>query len=392
MPILPLRVQQSTSTAGTGTIALNAAAAGRRSFQEQFGTGSSRIAYVISGASFFEIGYGAFDGGSPGTLSRDNVLASSNAGALISLPAGTADVFPFLDPGERGLVSGAGTVTIGLADIGNAVCWTGSLASSLYLPAIASVPPGRGLLVRNGGTAALTIDPNASELINGATTLVLAPTQAVELLRVGSVWAAFHEGGRLVGEWITGGWANPPPRTVWANGQALSRAIYAALFAVYGTTFGAGDGSTSFNVPDLHGRTVIGRDDMGGTAASRVTAAVSGLDGVTLGATGGDQRIPTHTHPVTEAPHSHGVTDPGHTHTLRESISYNNSSVIDWVASGDGGHSPVDKAGVINAASTGVSVNAASTGLTVGANTAGGSSANMPPGLVGNVVIYTGVG
>ncbi len=44
---------------------------------------------------------------------------------------------------------------------------------------------------------------------------------------------------------------SPPARTVRANGQALSRTVYSALFAILGTTFGAGDGTTTFNVPSL---------------------------------------------------------------------------------------------------------------------------------------------
>ena len=387
MPILPLRVQQSTSTAGTGTIALNAAAAGRRGFQEQFGTGRSRIAYVISGASFFEIGYGDFDGGSPGTLSRDSVIASSNAGALVSLPAGTADVFPFLDPGERGLVSGTGSITLTLADLGNAVTWTGTVTASLYLPALAGVPQGRSITVRNSGTAALTIDANASETINGSATLVLAPTQAVVLRRVGSAWAGFWEGGRIVGEFVLGAFSTLPPRCIWPAGQAISRSTYAALFAVYGTAHGAGDGSTTFNVPDLRGRAVFGRDDMGGTAASRVTAAVAGLDGTVLGAAGGDQRVPTHTHPVSDPGHAHGITDPSHAHSVANAVIRDYTG--DGYGSGGWGHPAT-----INTSYnfTGITVNSASTGISVGNNTGGGGGANMPPAFIGSIVIYTGVG
>lgn len=54
-------------------------------------------------------------------------------------------------------------------------------------------------------------------------------------------------------------------------GQAVSRTTYAALFTAIGTVYGIGDGSTTFNLPDLRGRTVAGQDDMGGTAASRLT-------------------------------------------------------------------------------------------------------------------------
>lgn len=54
-------------------------------------------------------------------------------------------------------------------------------------------------------------------------------------------------------------------------GQAVSRTDYANLFTVVGTVYGIGDGSTTFNLPDLRGRTVAGQDNMGGTAASRLT-------------------------------------------------------------------------------------------------------------------------
>jgi len=54
-------------------------------------------------------------------------------------------------------------------------------------------------------------------------------------------------------------------------GQAVSRTTYAALFTAIGTTYGTGDGSTTFNLPDLRGRTIAGVDDMGGSAASRLT-------------------------------------------------------------------------------------------------------------------------
>lgn len=59
-------------------------------------------------------------------------------------------------------------------------------------------------------------------------------------------------------------------------GQAVSRTTYAGLFSAIGTTFGVGDGSTTFNVPDLRGRVAAGEDDMGGTAANRLNVALTG--------------------------------------------------------------------------------------------------------------------
>lgn len=101
-------------------------------------------------------------------------------------------------------------------------------------------------------------------------------------------------------------------------GQAVSRTgTTAALFALLGTTYGAGDGSTTFNVPDLRGRAVAGKDNMGGTAANRLTTAGSSVDGATLGAPGGAQ---THTLTVAQIPsHDHGgntANDGTHAHSI----------------------------------------------------------------------------
>ena len=83
--------------------------------------------------------------------------------------------------------------------------------------------------------------------------------------------------------------ASAPSGWVLCDGSAISRTDYSTLFAVVSTSFGTGDGSTTFNVPDLRGRMLVGKDDMGGSAASRVTSGSEGLDGGTLGATG--QRV-----------------------------------------------------------------------------------------------------
>lgn len=101
------------------------------------------------------------------------------------------------------------------------------------------------------------------------------------------------------------GGTSAPTGWLLCYGQAVSRTTYAALFAVLGTTYGSGDGSTTFNVPDLRGRTVAGQDDMGGSSANRLTNQSGGLNGDTLGATGGSE---THTLSTAQMPsHSHYV-------------------------------------------------------------------------------------
>jgi microcystin-dependent protein len=85
------------------------------------------------------------------------------------------------------------------------------------------------------------------------------------------------------------------------------------------TTFGAGDGTTTFNLPDLRGRGVFGKDDMGGGAAGRIGSVSTDngtVNGSTLGSSGGSathvltsNEMPAHTHAasVSPNPHSHTV-------------------------------------------------------------------------------------
>lgn len=67
-----------------------------------------------------------------------------------------------------------------------------------------------------------------------------------------------------------------PPGWLLCYGQAVSRATYAGLFEAIGTVYGTGDGSTTFNVPDMRGRVAAGKDNMGGTAAGRLNVNTTG--------------------------------------------------------------------------------------------------------------------
>jgi microcystin-dependent protein len=109
-------------------------------------------------------------------------------------------------------------------------------------------------------------------------------------------------------------------------GQNVSRTTYADLFAVVSTTYGAGDGSTTFGLPDLRGRVPAGLDNMGGSDAGRLDWAN------TLGTSGGTQ-----THTLTSA--ESGL--PAHSHTTKtiSNLANNNGmwhNNADTVAGGDG--------------------------------------------------------
>lgn len=156
--------------------------------------------------------------------------------------------------------------------------------------------------------------------------------------------------------------AASPNGFLLCNGQAVARTTYAALFAAIGTAYGAGDGSTTFNLPDLRGRVAAGKED----AATRLTSGVSGVDGAALGAAGGDQRLQSH---------SHAVSDPTHFHYYgMGGIPYNGGNVRS--TSGDGTNFGY---AATNGSATGISIQ----------NAGSGSTQNVQPTLILNYIIAT---
>lgn len=115
-------------------------------------------------------------------------------------------------------------------------------------------------------------------------------------------------------------WPMPtvPAGYLVCGGQAVSRTTYSELFSVLGTYYGSGDGSTTFNLPDMRGRAPFGGDGMGGALAGRLQNNVCGVDGSTIGAVGGDQNLSRHTHLFTDPGHSHSINDPTHNHYLND--------------------------------------------------------------------------
>ena len=110
--------------------------------------------------------------------------------------------------------------------------------------------------------------------------------------------------------------SSAPTGFLLCYGQAISRSTYADLFSAISTTYGTGDGSSTFNVPDLRGRVVAGQDDMGGSSGDNLTGLSGGVNGDTLGATGGSEshtlaiaQMPAHTHTVTAHENPGGTGD-----------------------------------------------------------------------------------
>ena len=163
-----------------------------------------------------------------------------------------------------------------------------------------------------------------------------------------------------------------------ANANSGSGAAVAIVVAPHGV----GDGSSTFNLPDLRGRTIAGVDNMGGGTAGRITAGTAGVTGTTLGAAGGDQRLHQHGHGVSDPSHNHGVNDPGHQHLLH--------SMVDNLGSGSafgGGAANLEITDrYTDGAGTGIWLNASGTGISI-ANAGAGASQNVQPTLMLNYII-----
>ena len=144
----------------------------------------------------------------------------------------------------------------------------------------------------------------------------------------GSAWAEL--GGAPTGAVFAMAHSTVPSGYLECNGAAVSRSTYANLFAVLSTTYGSGNGSSTFNLPDLRGEFIRGWDNSRGVDSGRSIASSQS-----------DQN----------KQHNHGVTDPGHIHGIKYSNTDNNHGNIE--ESGDG----TDGTNNTNSATTGISIN-----------------------------------
>jgi microcystin-dependent protein len=143
-----------------------------------------------------------------------------------------------------------------------------------------------------------------------------------------------------------------PSGYLTCDGTAVSRTTYSALFAIVSSLYGSGDGSSTFNVPDLRGKFMAGYD----AGTSVLTSVTTGMiEGNVIGNSGGTQAV---TLAIAQMP--------AHTHSV---------SVVD----GGGSAIGID---IVNDA-------AAGTDRTTGSTGGGGAHSNIPPALIVNFVIKT---
>jgi microcystin-dependent protein len=199
--------------------------------------------------------------------------------------------------------------------------------------------------------------------INGA---VIGGSNAVagtfSTVNASTITATTYTGGGIAPTGSLTMWAgavaSPPTGWLACNGANVSRSTYSTLFAVVGTTWGAGDGSTTFTLPNLLNKFPVGAGDT-----------------YALAATGGSANaiVVSHTHTATSS-----VSDPGHIHAVQYSET----------TSGTGyhGESGDTLSGTFN-------TNSAVTGITVATTVASsgssGTNANLPPYVAVGYIIKT---
>ena len=146
--------------------------------------------------------------------------------------------------------------------------------------------------------------------------------------------------------------ATVPSGYLECNGAAVSRSTYSVLFAVIGTAYGTGNGSSTFNLPDLRGEFVRGFDNGRGVDSGRSIASSQ------------SSQFGQHNHNVS-ASSSSSVTDPGHKHTM-------NFNLGNLISSGGAfGMKDSGTADRMNTATTGISV---STSTSISQSNRGGTS------------------
>jgi microcystin-dependent protein len=199
------------------------------------------------------------------------------------------------------------------------------------------------------GTLGVT---GATSLTTGSISgIMTAPTAAAGTNTTQIATTAFVlSNGAPTGGLIMWGTGTAPSGWLLCAGAAVSRTTYAALFAVIGTTFGVGDGSTTFNLPNYTNRMPYG---------------------TTVAATGGsaDAVVVSHTHTAIS-------TDSGHSHTITTSTGNSTTPT-----------GPAQCGGVVQATST--ATGTANITTTIASAGVSGTNANLPPYLGINFIIKT---
>mgnify|MGYP003125337718 CR=1 FL=1 len=105
--------------------------------------------------------------------------------------------------------------------------------------------------------------------------------------------------------------ASVPTGFLECNGQAVSRSTYSALFAIVSTTYGTGDGASTFNVPDLQDNVAVGKSNnkaLASTGGANTVQATGNVGGSTANATLTTSQLASHSHTIATSTPAAGQT------------------------------------------------------------------------------------
>ena len=292
-------------------------------------------------------------------LSGNVIIDSSSSGAALKIvQTGTGPIFVTQnvnDPDTTPVIIDANnnlgiqTTSPGAAlDVGNAgSIWLSnsgvarSIISADGSNSYYSAEGARSIVLKANGTTLFTINTTNAT----ATIPIVLPADPTTALQASTKQYVDTLTGAPAGIIMAFAGSTAPTGFLACDGSAVLRATYATLFAAIGTTWGAGNGTTTFNVPDLRGMFMRG-------TGTNATGSSSGAVGPSVGTYAAD----------TYLNHSHSITDTGHAHSPTYLI--NQSSGIPGWASGSTFNNAITTQSGTSASTTGISVNTSTTGGT----------------------------
>lgn len=365
--------QTATFTQGSGANVNLAAGAGAIIFADGAGSGAAvtdLTASLVAKGLSTSSGDITLDSAGNIVLDADGgtVKVSDGGTEILNITNSSSDVIikPVVDAKDIIFQQRDGTEVARIEDNGTFNVVTAKLA--INATAVTSTAAELNLL--DGDTSvgsSITVADADGVVVNDGGTMKTIPASDIK---------TYASGNSLVpsGALMPFAGASAPTGFLLCDGSAVSRSTYATLFSAVSTTYGSGDGSSTFNLPDLRGRVIAGQDDMGGASANRLTDQTGGVNGDTLGDTGGSE-----THTLTTAQLA------AHTHTFSDTDAHTVSFPRAFISGAANNSVNVDGSGQRHDGGT-LTVSISGTTSSTGS---GSAHNNVQPTIILNYIIKT---